>query len=361
MPRTMLAFVIVTVMLVAPRAQATPATCTVLRLDAAGTFPFFNIGAIGLELPVDIDAAAGRFTLQRDAFTTPYPSPGLKFPTGFGTTSGWLEWDPAPVEGTIDSNGQIALPNFGMRFWTDLGSEGGAPSVVGAMNPTLSTGIQAQAASTRFWLFYGQAIGSDGVLRLVGTGSILYAGLALQTGTGLTCQLSPVPNLAEMPKGPTLVSAKGKVKPGPDANAADDGVTLVAVLASGARPLPVDGAQDVLLRLKGATGEPLNLVVPGNHLQAKGKKLSLQDTDGSVIQAISDQPPGTNQPPAPAPTTGGSLVVKKTKKGAILTFKVTGLETAQLSGQVEVTVGVGAQSASRQVTFVAGKKGSKFH
>jgi hypothetical protein len=328
-----------------------------LRLDAAGTFPFFNIGAVGLELPVDIDAATGRFTLQRDPFTALYPSPGLKFATGFGPF-GWLDWDPGAIDGTIDANGQVVLPGFGMRFWTDF-SQAGVAQVVGNLSATLTTGIQARTAS-RTWLFLGQALGADGVLQLEGTDFVNFQ-LPLQTGTGLTCQLSPVPNLADMPKGPTLVSANGKVKTGPDATAADDGLTLVAVLAAGARPLPIDGTQDVLLRLKGATGDPLNLVVLGNHLQPKGKKLSLQDADGSVIQAISDQPPGTNQPPAPAATTGGSLVVKKTKKGAILTFKVTGLETAQLSGQVEVTVGVGAQSASRQVTFVAGKKGTKVH
>src|SRR5215813_10357081 len=151
MPRRMLAFVILALTLVAPRAFATPATCTVSELDAAGTFPFFNIGAVGLAIPVDIDAATGRFTLQRDAFTSVYPSPGLKFQTGFGPF-GWLDWDPGPVDGTIDSNGQIVLPNFGMRFWTNFSTPNVA-GLAGSMTPNLTTGIQAQSAANRYWLF----------------------------------------------------------------------------------------------------------------------------------------------------------------------------------------------------------------
>src|SRR5262245_46921404 len=294
MPRRMLAFVILALTLVAPRAFATPATCTVSELDAAGTFPFFNIGAVGLAIPVDIDAATGRFTLQRDAFTSVYPSPGLKFQTGFGPF-GWLDWDPGPVDGTIDSNGQIVLPNFGMRFWTNFGNEGGPASLAGSMNATLSTGIQAVSAGSRYWLFYGNALDSTGVLRLVGTGFINFQ-LPLQTGTGLTCQLSPAPDLAGLPKGPTLASVKGKVKPGSDPAAADDELTLTAALVSGANPIAMDGSQDVLLRFKGAAGGPLTIIVPGGHLQKKGKKFSLQDGDGSVIQAISDQPSGQSQP-----------------------------------------------------------------
>ena len=67
----------------------------------------------------------GTFTLQRDAYTAVYPSPGLEFATGFGP-SGWLDWDSGPITGTIDSNGQVVLPNFGMRLWTDFAETGRA-------------------------------------------------------------------------------------------------------------------------------------------------------------------------------------------------------------------------------------------
>ena len=57
MRKALLTLVVGTMALVAARAGATPATCTVTKLDVAGTFPFFDIGAVGLAIPVDIDAA----------------------------------------------------------------------------------------------------------------------------------------------------------------------------------------------------------------------------------------------------------------------------------------------------------------
>ena len=360
MRKRLLAFVAATLMLAAPGAHATPGTCTVTRLDVAGTFPFSNIGGVGLAIPVDIDAATGRFTLDRTAFTTQYPSPGLKFQTGFGPF-GWLDWDSGPVEGTIDANGQIVLPNFGMRFWTDFGNAG-VPSVAGSMpQATLTNVIQAQNASDRYWLFFGTPVAADGLVHLEGTGFINFQ-LPLQTGTGLTCRLSPVPTLTDLPKAPTLASMKGKVKPGTDPNAADDTITLKAVLVGGAAALEVDGSQNVVLRFKAGSGLPLNLLVPGGSLQAKGKKLSVKDTDGSVFRAISDRP-STNeeQPPAPAATTGGSLTIKKAKKRMTLALTVSGVEASQLTGSVDATLAVGTQAGTRTLTFVASKKGPKFH
>jgi len=359
MRRMLFAVTVTAVALVTARVHAAPATCTVTQLDVVGTFPFYRVGAVGLVLPVDIDTATGRFTLQRDAFTTPYPSPGFKFQTGFGPF-GWLDWDPGPIDGTIDSNGQVVLPNFGMRFWTDFSTPNVA-GLAGSMTPNLTTGIQAQSAANRYWLFFGRGLDtSSGSLRLEGTGLINFQ-LPLQTGTGLTCTLAPIPNLADLPKGPTLVSAKGKVKAGPAAH--DDELTLTAAVLNGARAPVLDGSQDVLLRLKPASGpgEALNLLVLAGNFRVKGKKLSVQDGDGSLITAISDQPPTQDQPPAPFATSGGSLVVKGSKKRTTFIYKVKGVETGQLTGAVDVTIGVGPRSASRQVTFTPGKKGPKFH
>jgi hypothetical protein len=131
-------------------------------------------------------------------------------------------------------------------------------------------------------------------------------------------------------------------------------------MLAGATPL-ADGAQDVLVRFKAAAGEALNLYVPAAKLVAKGKKLSVKDGDGSAIAAISDQPPGQDQPPAPPATAGGSLTIKRAKKRTAFIYKVNGVETAQLTGPVDVTVGFGTQSATRTVTFKPGKKGAKFH
>ena len=149
---------------------------------------------------------------------------------------------------------------------------------------------------------------ADGTVRLVGTGLVTFQ-LALQTGTGLTCRLSPVPDLSTLPKGPKLQAAKGKIKVGPDPAAADDEVTLTAVVAIGATAPVLDGTQDVLLRLQGATGEAMSVLAPGGKFSVKGKKLTLSDTDGTVIQGMRDQPHSADpdEQPATAPPDEGRI------------------------------------------------------
>jgi len=203
-------------------------------------------------------------------------------------------------------------------------------------------------------------LNAQGSVRLVGTDFINYQ-IPLQTGTGLTCTIAPAPALATLPKGAELALAKGTTKTGSDPEAADDSLTLIAVLVPGATAPVLDGSQDVLLRLQPATGKPVNVLIPNGHAGGTAKKLIVKDTDGSVIQAISDAPSSQDTPPAPPPTQGGSLIVKKGKKRMTFTFKLKGIETSQLTGPVAVTLGVGSLDASRQVTFTATKKGSKFH
>ena len=359
MRNMMRTFIITALALAASRVHAAPATCTVSELDVAGTFPFFNVGAVGLQLPVDI-GTDGTFTLQRDAFTAVYPSPGLKFDTGFGP-SGWLDWDSGPITGTIDSNGQVVLPNFGMRLWTDF-AETGVPQQVGNVSANLQTGIQQRTVSGNPILFFGKPLGTDGVLRLVGTGLVTFQ-LALQTGTGLTCALSPVPNLADLPKGPKLASAKGKVKLGTDAPA-DDQLTVTATLVTGATAPVLDGSQDVIIRLQGAQGDAVSLLAPGGKFQVKGKKLVLNDADGSVIKAMRDQPKSADpdQQPAPLPPTkGGSVVIKGAKKRTTVVFNVKGVEAKDLAGSGETTIAIGVQIGARSTTFSPGKKSIKIH
>ncbi len=358
MHKTIRTFLVVALTLAAARAHATPATCTVSNIDVVTTlFPFPRIGGTGLALPVDIDAASGTITMDRSAYTAAYPSPGLKFDTGFGP-SGWLDWDPGSITGTIDSNGQIAFPNFGMRFFTDYATPG--PSLAGNLNPTFSTAMQARTVSGTAWLFSGSAVNAQGQLTLAGTDLINFVA-TLQTGPRLSCTLSPVPDLASLPKGPTLASVKGVVKNGTDPTIADDSLTLTAVMVLGATPPVLDGTQDVLLRLQPAGALPLTIVIPGSALTPKGKKVSAKG-DGTVFQSIADAPISQDdQTPPPATTDGGSLIVKKTKKRATFILKVAGVDASTLSGSIVATLGVGTQDASRQVTFTATKKGSKFH
>jgi hypothetical protein len=357
MQRILLAVAALVATTVTTPVHAAPATCTITDLDVAGTFPFSNIGGVGLAIPVDIEG--GRFTMQRDAYTTAFPSPGLEFPTRFGP-SGWLDWDPGPIDGTVDGNGLVTFQNFGMRFFTDFSSTG-VPGLAGNINATFTTGIQARAVSGRSYLFSGESLKPDGTMRLVGTDFINFQ-IPLQTGCGMTCRLEPAPDLSALPMGPALSAVKGKVKAGPDAAVPDDELTLTAVLVPGATPAILDGSQDVLLRLKAAEGAPLNLLVKGGRMTARGKKrLTLADSDGSAIERISDPPVNNQQEvPAPPPTQGGSVVVKKAKKRTTVIFKVKGVDAAQFEGPVDATLGIGTQSAVRQVTFSAGKKGPRF-
>jgi hypothetical protein len=173
-----------------------------------------------------------------------------------------------------------------------------------------------------------------------------------------------VPDLSTLPKGPKLQAAKGKIKVGPDPAAADDEVTLTAIVAIGATAPVLDGTQDVLLRLQGATGEAMSVLAPGGKFSVKGKKLTLTDTDGTVIQGMRDQPHSANpdEQPAPLPPTkGGSVVIKGSKKRVTLIFKLNGVDAAQLLGAGQATVAIGTLTATRAATFVPGKKATKVH
>src|SRR5262249_56216329 len=121
------------------------------------------------------------------------------------------EWEWGGMRGTRDWEGQGVGPDFGMRVWTDF-AETGVPQQVGDVKANLQSGIQQRTVAGNPILFFGQPVASDGTVRLVGTGLVTFQ-LALQTGTGLTCKLSPVPDLATLPKGPTLASVNGHTKP----------------------------------------------------------------------------------------------------------------------------------------------------
>src|SRR5262249_52446028 len=120
--------------------------------------------------------------------------------------------------------------------------------------------------------------------------------------------------------------------------------------------------EDILLRFQPAGKLPLTILVPTGHLTAKGKKSSVKDTDGTVLQAIADLPTSIDdQTPPPPATQGGSLIVKKANKRNTFIFNLNGIDASNLSGGAPVTLGVGTQDASRSVTFTTTKKGSKFH
>jgi hypothetical protein len=358
MYKTIRTFLVVALTLAAARAHATPATCTVSDIDVVTTLlPFRNIGGVGLTIPVDIDAPTGHITMDRSTYTAAFPTPGLKFDTGFGPF-GWLDWDTGPITGTIDSDGNVTFEHFGMRFYTDFATPG-VPGLAGNLDTTFTTALQALVVSGTPWVFSGAALNSQGQLTLTGADFINFVS-NLQTGPRVTCTLSPAVDLASLPKGPTLTSMKGQVKNGTADT--DDALTLTAVVTNGATPPVVDGTQDVLLRFVPAGAPPLTILVPHGHLTAKGKKSTVKDTDGSVFMAIPDVPTSQDDQTSPPPATqGGQLTVKKGKKRSTFIFKVNGIDASHLTGTVPVTLGVGTQDASRSVTFTTTKKGLKFH
>jgi hypothetical protein len=358
MYKTIRTFLVVALTLAGARAWAAPATCTVSNIDIVTTlFPFRNIGGVGLGIPVDIDAATGQITMDRSTYTASFPSPGLRFDTGFGPF-GWIDWDTGPITGTIDSDGNVTFEHFGMRFYTDFATPGEA-ALAGNLDTTFTTALQALVVSGTPWVFSGAALNSQGQVTLTGADFINFVS-TLQTGPRLTCTLSPAVALTSLPKGPALTSVKGQVKTG--TGAADDALTLTAAWTNGTTAPVVDGTKDVLLRFAPAGAPPLTILVPSGHLAAKGKKSLVKDTDGSVFMAIADVPTSQDdQNPPPPATQGGQLTVKKSKKRNTFIFKVNGIDASHLTGSVPVTLGVGTQDASRTVTFTTTKKGSKFH
>src|SRR5262249_33643420 len=179
MHKTIRTFLLVALALTAARAYATPATCTVSNMDIFTTLvPFPHVGAVGLVIPVDIDAATGHITMDRSTYTAKFPSPGLEFDTMFGSL-GWLDWDSGPITGTIDSDGQMTFPHFGMRFFTDFATPGQA-SLAGNIDATFTTSMQARPVSGTSYLFTGTPLNSAGQVTLSGADLINFVA-ALQT------------------------------------------------------------------------------------------------------------------------------------------------------------------------------------
>ncbi len=208
-------FVIAALALAASRAYATPATCTITELDVAGTFPFFNIGGVGLAHP------GGHRCSRRDVHAASrrvhhgVPVPRAQVRHAASVPSAGSTGIRGRCTGTIDSNGQIVLPNFGMRFWTDF-TEAGVPEHRRRHEAdTLRRGIQAATGGgpDRGCSSVSQ-LGADGMLRLVGTGLINFQ-LALQTGTGLTCRLVAGARPRRTAEGAVACVGKGQDEAGP--------------------------------------------------------------------------------------------------------------------------------------------------
>src|SRR6185503_13081810 len=98
-------------------ANATSGTCTITSMAQTNPYPLgVDFGmpvANGFAIPVEFDEAAGRFTMDHDAWRTQFPDLGAEFLT-IGGVHGFLQFDAGQTTGTIDASGTIALPSFGV-------------------------------------------------------------------------------------------------------------------------------------------------------------------------------------------------------------------------------------------------------
>jgi hypothetical protein len=226
--RTALAFGML--LLATAPARAVTGTCTITKLDVVGSYLFPIPKAVGVTLGTDVDG--GTFSLDRTPFDQQFPSPGVDYNT-FGLVS-YLTLGTGAAPGTIDSTGNVAVPDMSMSFGTSFGVPDGDPPFEFPLVVNLMTGLQAPVLSGTAVLLEGTPLDATGTMRMLGAGLVNFQGRNL-TGPGLSCTMSPVPDLASLPAGPSLAAAKCKAVIGPDPTN-DDELTLTVKLKHGATP-----------------------------------------------------------------------------------------------------------------------------
>ncbi|HEV7734773.1 MAG TPA: hypothetical protein VGR62_21565 [Candidatus Binatia bacterium] len=351
--RTRTGLVLALGLLAAAPTWAVTGSCTISKLDVVGDFSFPNIGAVGATLGTDVNG--GTFALDRTPFDAQFPSPGVEYFTV--AVNSYLTLGTGVATGTIDSTGNVVVPGLAMTFGTAFGVEDGDPPFQFPLVPTVMTGLQAPILSGRALLLEGSPIDpTTGSMRLVGGDYLNFQGVHL-TGPGITCTISPIPDPTTLATGPSLKSVKGKAVIGPDAAANDDELTLTAQLKHGAIAPVLDGSADVILRLRGEDGKRITaMLVRKGKFALKGKKATATDADGTTIEVITP-PDATDDAVA---ISSGTLTLKRGKKASTLVWKVQGAGLDGFTGTVNVAIAVGSQTASRDITVVAGKKGPKF-
>jgi hypothetical protein len=247
------------------------------------------------------------------------------------------------VTGRIDAAGNVVLPDFDSKFFT---SAGGGVELTSSV--TMSTGITSVLLAGAPVVVSGAALDfSTGVVTIVGVRLLPdppLLGRATASGLRIQCKLSPVPSEDALPAGFTVKKVGGKAKVDSSFENGDEGdtLTLKTKLEPGANPPTLDGSTDVFIRIRQG-GETLVLLgVAAQNQTVKGKKIIVDDGDGSLINVIE----GRKATGTEASATGGKLIFKAGKKTLNVGGKVHGLDLAALlNQQVEVSVAVGEQTA----------------
>ena len=333
--------------LVPGRAGATPGTCTVVGdgisllafVPSAGgkiESPPDPPGSVdGLQLPVDIDAASGRFMMLRATV------PDVALGTDAGDVI--LHMAGPDVSGTLDAAGNAVLPGFSVD--QILGT------IMLPIAPTMTTGIVSRDIPGNQFVDHGAPLDfTTGILTLVGPDVIQDAPIVHEpviSEVQLKCRLDPKPDPASLPAAPTgKVTGKAVISGGDQG----DSLRLKAKLTPGATPFDFAGG-DLYVRVAAADSSTVVLTrVLAGMLKAKGKKFSAKDKDGSVIGVL------VGKRPSPAPA-GGNLAATNGKKKASLSLRLVGLDLSTLGTSAQVTVQVGSNVAKSNVTVSGnGKK-----
>lgn len=325
-------------------AWATTGTCTVssatlLVLSQGFTRPL--PGMVGYAIPVEITESTGAMSLDLTTF------PGDTFDISGVNNSVTLQ--PGKVSGTLDRNGNVALPPVPVHFTTDL-----APGVDLGGPEALITGLSAVTVSGVDYLTEGSRLNfTTGVMRIEGQTVITNApvvGVA-SSGLGLECTLAPIPSASSLPKAPTM-AVGGKIQAGSGTGVVGDDLTLKAKIKNGAAT--IDPTQDVFVRINVGDTTVFLVRVPAGQLTQKGKKSSGFDTGGTTIRVLE----GRKESGGVKADVSGSITIVRAKKATSLTLKHTGGDFTTLStaSSAQVTVAVGSATATDVITVKGGKK-----
>jgi len=346
-------------------ARATEGTCTITKLTSANNLnlPFRVPIANGVVMPVEFDEAAGTFAMKRDTWSGKFGPQGAAFDTGFGP-QGFVIMTPGTVTGTLDRQGNVILPRFAMAFATNFCLPRSPDYDI---LPDLSTEVQFRVADTVFTL-------KDGVPLDFATGTLTLEGLdvipsacgapgPILSGLLLTCVLDPIPDQTKLPSAPSLARLAGKAQIGPPLPSApptkpDKGDVLVLRVRLADWRTPIDfSGDDVFLRLTGPSGDLVVFRVPAGKLQTRGKRLLVQDKDGTAIEVFK----GHKESESVSAAFGGNVAVVSSSKHTDVRVRVLGLDLGGLSGSGTVTVAVGPRSATANVTVQGSGKSRKLH
>jgi hypothetical protein len=313
----------------------------------------------GLALPVEIDAAAGSFSIDFTGFpTTAFSIVGV---------DSTVDFPDAKFTGTIDGSGNVTLPDVPI----DLVTQATDPPTSLGTTATLTTGVTTLTISGKDYVTEGAVLDfATKTLKVAGQGTVgnaPLAGMPVATGVSLTCTLDTVPAASDLPPAPTLEHATGKGKFGKSkagAPPAGDTLQVKATLVAGTTPVDL-AASDLYLRVPGmvevladdgVADHSILVRVPAGALSPKGKKLVT--TDPASVRLAQ----GRKQVGNDLVDVSGSVTVKTTKHGSTLAFKVTGADLSKVVvGATTVTVGSGRLSANDAATLVMKKKGITIH